>query len=133
MASDAMDVAGNWHGMMIHHPSRGRIHVSFAGETGTFKGKWDFPKVSKGSAKKGEFVAVRFANWLNIRITTKPLSDVQFQLAIVKEKGESMITGIIPLEDAKFPFATVTLFRHELPDIEIDPICPVDEFRPGAK
>jgi hypothetical protein len=128
MASDPEDVQGNWYGMMVHYPSRGVIHVSFVGENGSFKGKWDFPGLSRGAAKQGAFSATRFANWLNVRIRTKPFVNVQCQLTILKDKGKSMMAGVIPLEDAEIPFATVTLFRHEPPECEMSGICPVIEF-----
>ena len=130
MASDDEDVRGNWYGMMVHHPSRGVIQVSFVGKKGSFRGKWDLVGLSPGHAKKGEFRAIRFANWLNVRITTRPLLNVQCQLTILKDRGESMITGVIPLEMAAIPFAAITLFRHKPPEDEMDGICPVFEFYP---
>ncbi|SPE40041.1 hypothetical protein SBA3_360015 [Candidatus Sulfopaludibacter sp. SbA3] len=128
MAAVLRDVEGDWYGVMVHAPSRGVIHVSFAGDSGSFTGKWDFPGLSGGTAKRGTFNVTRCSNWLHIRIRSKPLTNVQFQLTLIQAKGKSMLTGIIPLETAEIPFATVTLFRGELSDGEMDGICPVFEF-----
>jgi hypothetical protein len=86
--------------------------------------------VGKRAAKKGKFKGARFANLLEIVITNTPLKGTRFQLTIFTEDDESMITGVIPLEEAHIPFATITLFREKLSDKEMDGICPVLEFRP---
>jgi hypothetical protein len=106
------------------------MEVSFTGKDGVFQGNWDLTGVSRGLGKQGTFTTTRFANWLNVRITTKPLRNVEFQLTILKDKRGSMITGVIPLTGASFPFATITLFRKPISKLEMDGICPVDGFRP---
>ncbi|MDR3698983.1 MAG: hypothetical protein P4L56_05065 [Candidatus Sulfopaludibacter sp.] len=130
MASDRVDLEGNWYGMMVHCPSRGAIHVSFDGNSGSFQGKWEFPALTGGGARRGAFTATRFANWLFVRIRSKPLANVQCRLTIfnAEDPQNSMITGVIPLEGSAIPFATITLFRNETR--EMDGICPVIEFRP---
>jgi hypothetical protein len=128
MAFAGVDIGGNWYGMMVHRPSRGLVHVSFVEEHGSLTGKWDFTTATGGPAKTGAFEATRFLNWLHIRITTSPLANVQFHLTILEHKGESMIFGVIPLEQDALPFATVTLFRRKLPMNEIKGICPAVEF-----
>lgn len=123
-------VEGDWFGAMVHHPSRGPIHVRFTREKESYKGTWDFPTVSRGVGKRGQFRATRFANYLNVHIKTRPLTNVQCQLVILESNNEMMITGIIPLEGADIPFTTVTLFRHRHADLEMPGICPIIEFRP---
>ena len=132
MASARVDIQGDWYGMMVHHPSRGIIHVSFEGETGSFHGKWEFPNLTGGAAKRGAFTAARFGNWLFVRIRTKPLANVQCRLTVLTstDRNGSMITGVIPLEGAAIPFATVTLFRYVLSDIDMSGVCPIIEFIP---
>jgi hypothetical protein len=110
--------------MMAHYPNHGVIHVSFAGESGSFHGTWDFPSLSRGAAKHGTFTATRFWHWLHIRIQTEPLANVEFRLTIfaAEDPDNSMITGVIPLEGEPVPFASVTLFRHETK--VMDGVCP---------
>jgi len=129
MASASRDIEGNWYGMMVHYPSRGVIHVSLADENGSYAGNWDLTGLGRGPGKHGAFLATRMAGFLNVRITTRPLANAQCQLSILKEKGESMITGVIPLAGAAIPFATVTLFRHKAPMVEMSGICPTIEFK----
>ena len=129
MDSDRTNIGGDWFGVMVHSPSRGLIHVSIEIENGSFKGEWDFPKLMRGVAKKGTFTGTRFANWLNLRITSKPLRNVHLQLTLVKANGESMITGVIPLEGSAIPFATVTLFCRPQGESDMDGLCPDREFR----
>ena len=119
------EIQGNWYGVMVHYPSRGIIHASFQAEGESFAGEWDFPTLSGGAGRHGRFVATRFANWLNIRIKTAPLKDVQFQIAILHEKGQTMLTGVVPLQTEKIPFLTVTLFRYPPPEFEITGVCPL--------
>jgi hypothetical protein len=129
MPSDPRDIKGNWYGLMVHTPSRSVIHVEVFPENGSFKGKWDLPSLTRGALKKGAFTAARFGDWLTVRVKTKPLASVVFQLTIVVDKGQSMITGVIPIEKAEIPFATITLFRKPPATRELtDGICPDDEF-----
>lgn len=123
MARD--DIAGNWYGMMVSTPHWGPMVVSFEGHDGFYTGKWEFPSLDKGQARRGKFTAVRFANWLHVRITTSPLAGTQFQLTFVGSKGKSMVFGAIPLDDADFPFATVTLFRIALGKDQMTGLCPI--------
>jgi hypothetical protein len=130
MAARPRDVEGNWYGVMVHSPSRGVVHVSFVRRNGSFIGEWDFPGLSGGAGRRGAFTATRFANFLNIRIRTKPLANVQCQLTIIKDKGKSMITGVIPLEGEAIPFLTITLFRGKPAETDMDGICPILQYVP---
>jgi hypothetical protein len=127
MDSDRVDVEGDWYGVLVHSPSRAVIHVRFGGESGTFQGKWDCPDLTRGAGKTGTFSATRFLRWLHVRMKTPPLAGIQCRLTVLTHKGQSMITGVIPLEEVEIPFATVTLFRGQ-EMLQMDGICPPFEF-----
>jgi hypothetical protein len=135
MASERVDIKGNWYGMMMHYPSRGVIHVTFSGDTGSFEGKWDFPGIARGAAKQGTFTATRSWHWLNLRIQTEPFTNVECRLTIfpAEDAENSMIAGVIPLEAAAVPFATLTLFRYPPKETEMVGICPFREFFPKER
>jgi len=122
------DIEGDWYGVMVHSPSRGVMHVSFVAENGHFRGEWDFPSITHGTARRGTFRATRFVNWLFVRITSKPLANVQFQLTLLKHKKKSMLFGVIPLEPEGVPFASVTLFRERPGAVEMQGVCPLLEL-----
>lgn len=119
------DITGKWYGMVVHYPNLDEIQVSIAGENGTLRGSWEFPQNPEGN---GVFSAKRFADFLNVRIRSKPLESVQCQIAILEDHGGSMLTGIIPLEGREVPFATVTLFREQPKQTEIG-ICPQETVK----
>lgn len=123
------DIAGNWYGLMVSTPHWGPIEVSFEAQDGSYTGQWNFPGVGANPAKQGQFKAVRFAHWLNVRITTKPLRGAEFRLTLLGTKGESMFFGAIPLRGADFPFATVTLFRNRPQERAMEGICPIRSER----
>jgi hypothetical protein len=123
MAPDNKVKLQTWYGLLVHHPSHGELEVTFAETNGTVTGTWNFPKITRGAARKGTFVASSFANFLNVRITSKPLKGVQCQLAILGSGSGAMMTGLLPLDGEKVPFATVTLFRNRLGDVMAG-ICP---------
>jgi hypothetical protein len=126
------DVAGNWYGMMVSTPHWGPIEVSFDGQDGSYTGQWSFPGVEGGAAKSGRFKAVRFENWLHLRITTKPLRGAEFRLTLLGTGSRSMTFGAIPLRGADFPFASVTLFRIRPQDRAMEGICPIRSERATA-
>lgn len=126
------DAAGNWYGMMVSTPHWGPIEVSFEEQGESYTGQWNFPGVEGGTAKQGRFKATRFAHWLHVRITTKPLQGVEFRLTLLGRGGRSILFGAIPLRGADFPFATVTLFRGRLPERAMDGICPIRSERGTA-
>jgi hypothetical protein len=134
MARRSAGVLGNWYGELVHNPSRGLINVSFKRDDEVLEGEWNLPRITRGPGRTGAFKGVRFAHWLDLQITTKPLRNVRFQVTLLQHKsGESMITGVIPLEGEAIPFMTVTLFRHKPAEEEFQGICPILDFRRGRE
>lgn len=130
MAQKRGGISGDWFGVMVHQPNVALMAVTFIQESeSTFRGTWSFPFSRRAPGAKGAFTAQRFAEFLSVVIKSRPLANVQCQMTILEEKGESMITGVVPIPGADVPFLTVTLFRRGLEVVQ-DGICPIV---PGPK
>jgi hypothetical protein len=126
MSHTGSDITGDWFGIFVTQPHRGIIHVTFQGNDGAIHGTWDFPRLERGAGIIGKFTATRFGQWIRVRIKSpRLLANVECQLTIVEVRGETTITGVIPLETFAVPFGTVTLFRGEPAKIEMMGVCPL--------
>ena len=125
MALSTGDIEGDWFGCFVHQPYRGIINVTLRVQERAIQGTWDFPSITQGPGKKGMFTATVFANWIHVRIKTKPLVNAECRLTVLQADDKSMIVGVIPLQNFAIPFATVTLFRGRPSEHEMDGICPI--------
>jgi hypothetical protein len=125
MALTAGDIEGDWFGCFVHQPDRGIINVTFLVQERAIQGTWDFPTITRGPGKKGTFTATLFANWIHVRVKSKPLEKAECRLTVLQADDKSMIVGVVPLQKFAVPFATVTLFRGRQSEREMDGICPL--------